>query len=170
MTFGKIERFLTKRIIIIYLVLVLPGVIFFDKRWLILAGLTLGSALGIIRLGVASSMLNRLLRPDKNAAAMTIGPISSAAAATTDGAITAGVFTSADIYDSRSGITPAKSSWYVVKQVLGLLTVLALLAFTAYCDQWLFIGMAAGILILPIIITVNGITEGLGITKNGFGM
>ena len=52
--------------------------------------------------------------------------------------------------------------------VLALMSILAVLAAAITYDIWLFAGLVAGILVVPFVICINGLTEGLGITHNNF--
>lgn len=52
--------------------------------------------------------------------------------------------------------------------VLALLSMLAVLAAAVVYDIWLFAGIVGGLLTVPFVICVNGITEALGITHNNF--
>ncbi len=56
-----------------------------------------------------------------------------------------------------------------LKYTISLLSLVAMLAASVIYDPWLFAGAAAGILISPMVIMINGLTEGFGITHNGFG-
>lgn len=58
---------------------------------------------------------------------------------------------------------------------IGIITYIALLAtaatsmvLSAKHSKWLFGGICTGISLIPLIIIINGITEALGITDNGF--
>jgi len=52
--------------------------------------------------------------------------------------------------------------------ILALLSILAVLVAAITYDIWLFAGAVAGILVVPFVICINGLTEGLGITHNNF--
>lgn len=47
-----------------------------------------------------------------------------------------------------------------------LLIVLLVVAYSI--DRWLFAGFVGGILLVPLTVMINSITEALGITKNHF--
>jgi uncharacterized membrane protein len=61
-------------------------------------------------------------------------------------------------------ITVRMISKYIINQAF----VVLLLAVSIKLDFGLFSGLAAGLLLVPVTIMINGITEGLGITHNGF--
>jgi hypothetical protein len=48
------------------------------------------------------------------------------------------------------------------------LILLPLLFLAYYINQWVFAGFVAGILLVPLVIMINSITEAFGITKNHF--
>lgn len=56
----------------------------------------------------------------------------------------------------------------VIRYIVNMVATIALLTVSLIYDKWFFAGTAAGILIVPLAITLNGITEGLGITHNSF--
>lgn len=64
-----------------------------------------------------------------------------------------------------SGSTAKNSALQVLAQIL----VLGLLVVTIVLDMRLFIGLTAGLLLLPLFICVNAFTERLGLTHNTFG-
>lgn len=51
---------------------------------------------------------------------------------------------------------------------LNQLILLPLLYLAYILNQWVFIGFVAGILLVPLVIMINCITEAIGITKNSF--
>jgi hypothetical protein len=63
---------------------------------------------------------------------------------------------------------PAVVGKTIVKYILNQFSAIVLLAVSLKFSQWLFMGMVAGILMVPAVIFINGLTEGLGITHNNF--
>lgn len=63
-----------------------------------------------------------------------------------------------------------------IKQSVGIIVVFALnqivlfsaLLFSYLHNPWTFIGLAGGVLSVPLVLLVNSVTEFLGITKNSF--
>lgn len=78
------------------------------------------------------------------------------------------------IYTSKflSQIIVAKESFIsirvFIKFVLAQLTTMVLIALAIKFSMWFFAGTLAGILLIPAVITVNGITEALQISHNEF--
>ena len=61
-----------------------------------------------------------------------------------------------------------KGGLFVMKYTgLRILTA-GLFVLTLLIDFWFFIGFAVGVLTIPAVIFINSLTEGLGITSNGF--
>lgn len=56
-----------------------------------------------------------------------------------------------------------------LKYITGQLAVLLLLLISIRFGLFFFIGVTAGTLLVPLVVVVNSITEGLGITHNNFG-
>ncbi len=78
-------------------------------------------------------------------------------------------YTASMLRDLMGSGNTADKPTCALKHVISLLSLAVLLAATVVYDPWLFAGTAAGILITPLVIMINGLTEGLGITHNGFG-
>jgi hypothetical protein len=57
----------------------------------------------------------------------------------------------------------------ILFQILSLSFVLGLLIVTCLLDLRLFIGVTAGLLIIPLLICINAVTEWFGITHNQWG-
>lgn len=55
-----------------------------------------------------------------------------------------------------------------LKYAINQIFIIILLAASLKYNIWLFLGMILGILLVPFVIIVNGITEGLSITHNNF--
>jgi hypothetical protein len=61
-----------------------------------------------------------------------------------------------------------KGGMFVFKYIgLQLLTA-GIFILTILYDFWFFIGFSVGVLTIPAVILINSLTEGLGITNNGF--
>lgn len=56
----------------------------------------------------------------------------------------------------------------VIKYVINFILTIILICFSLIYSAWFFAGMITGILLVPFVIIINGITEGLGITHNNF--
>ena len=56
----------------------------------------------------------------------------------------------------------------IIRYAAGQTLIVVILAASLVVNPWLFMGCAAGILLIPFIIFINGLTEGLGITNNKF--
>lgn len=50
----------------------------------------------------------------------------------------------------------------------GQLAIIVAMIITLKINIWLFAGMVAGILHVPLAITINAVTEAVGLSKNGF--
>lgn len=56
----------------------------------------------------------------------------------------------------------------VLSYVLSIITLVILMAASLLYNRWFAAGMITGILLVPFIIFINSLTEGLGITHNNF--
>jgi len=56
----------------------------------------------------------------------------------------------------------------VLKYLFGVTGMVIVLAISLTYNRWLFVGILAGLLLVPAVIVLNGLTEALGITHNGF--
>ena len=66
------------------------------------------------------------------------------------------------------GDTGRAAAAALTKSAISLLGAMAVLAAAIVTDLWLFAGATAGILLVPFVLTINSLTEGLGITHNNF--
>ncbi|GHU80149.1 hypothetical protein FACS1894191_4680 [Clostridia bacterium] len=57
----------------------------------------------------------------------------------------------------------------VLRQLFSQLLPFAALAAAMVTDVWLFAGVAAGILLVPLVICINAVTEKIGLTHNRWG-
>lgn len=126
---NKLEKFVAKRVLISFAILSILDLIFIHRRWIVLLGLSIGGAFGLLRFGsMVATFSNLICRTAKDAAV------------------------------KKSVL------WYILNQ--GVLLIL--LATAAKFDLWLFAGLAAGILLVPFIMFIFGIAQGLGITHYDF--
>jgi len=56
----------------------------------------------------------------------------------------------------------------LLKYLVNMTGVIILVGVSLKLNMWLFWGVLSGILLVPSVIMVNGLTEALGITHNGF--
>lgn len=123
------QKFLIKRIIILYVILLICDFVFFDKKWIIALGLTFGTIFGIFKfINMSKFMSGILVQEEKKLCLRRI----------------------------------------LVKFLSVQLATVFLLAVSIILSKVCFFGIVAGILIIPVIILINGITEGFGITHNNF--
>jgi len=127
---NKLELFLAKRALVLFAILAVLDIMLVSQRWAVLAGLTLGGILSLIRFGSMSAFFSRVLLPDygKQATVLLI----------------------------------------IIRQVANQVFTIIFLALSLMLCLEFFAGAVVGILIVPLVIMINGITEGLGITKNNF--
>jgi len=126
---SSLGMFIIKRMLVLFSLLALLDVIFLRHRWMVLAGLSIGSIVSLVRFSTTSEVCQNLL-----------------------------VHKSCKT-DSLKGVFK-----YIFSQIFTILIMVV----SIIQDKWLFIGLTAGILIVPAIVIINGITEGLSITKNNF--
>lgn len=73
------------------------------------------------------------------------------------------------VSDAESSLRKAKP---VKRSMLGFLAnqiiVFPLLLAAYYLNQWFFIGVVAGVLLVPLVLMINCVTEALKITRNNF--
>lgn len=62
----------------------------------------------------------------------------------------------------------AKPKYVMLRYIVNQLLTIALLAVSLIINLWFFAGMTIGILMVPTVIFINGITESLKITHNNF--
>lgn len=70
-----------------------------------------------------------------------------------------------DQNNAQIKLTPGIS---IIIFIISQLILLSLLFLAYFLNYWIFAGFVAGILLLPLVIMVNSITEAFGITKNHF--
>lgn len=126
----KITHFLLKRVLVLYVILLVIDLIFIDKKWLALTGLTVGMGIGLLKFKSTALVLSKLISTDES-----------------------------------KKHTKRNILLYVVSQLL----VIIFLGLALLLSIWLFAGFTAGILLVPLAIIANSITEFLGITHNNFG-
>lgn len=126
---SKLEKFLVKRILIVFVILAMVDLVFLDHKWLILLGLILGGAFGILKFSSTSSVYARLF----------------------------------GIEEKRTIVRRS-----VLVYIINQLATIALLVVSATVNLYLFIGTIAGILLVPLVLFINALTEGFGITHNNF--
>jgi hypothetical protein len=78
-----------------------------------------------------------------------------------------GVF--AAFLDSLTGTGPKGRLSLMLVQIFFLLSAFFLLAVAVFVDMRLFVGLTAGLLLIPAAICLNALTEWLGLTRNGWG-
>lgn len=61
---SKLERFLAKRVLFIFLILSINCVVFINQRWFALAGLAIGGAFSILKLGSYVWIFSKIISPD----------------------------------------------------------------------------------------------------------
>lgn len=128
MKFGKLEKFITKRVLILFSILTILNSVFLNNKLLFFIGLTLGSVLSLFRFFVMDSALTGILI-------------------------------------LKNGFGNKKAA---IKYIFSLLVTLIFLLIAAIINKWVMLGMMAGILIVPLVVMLNSITEGLKITHNNF--
>jgi len=76
------------------------------------------------------------------------------------------VYTSRNLLSQNNLALTARLS--VLKYILTQIATILLLVTSLLLDMWFFFGVTAGILAIPLVIMINGVTEALGITHNDF--
>lgn len=61
---SKLEKLITKRVFVLYLLLVVLELVFLVDKWDILIGLSLGSIFGLLKLNTTSRFLSKVLTVD----------------------------------------------------------------------------------------------------------
>jgi hypothetical protein len=62
----------------------------------------------------------------------------------------------------------SKSGYIAARYIINQIITITLLAVSLKINLWFFAGMTIGILLVPIVVFINGITESLKITHNNF--
>lgn len=122
-------KFITKRVIVFSVILVILNLIFIRQKLAVNVGLIAGTICGLLRFNFLSISLSEVL----------------------------------GTYDSGNARKRTLVS-FVTSQVL----IVVLLAASIKMNLWLFAGIVEGILIIPVFIVINGITEYLRVTHNHF--
>jgi len=143
----KLFYFLYKRTIICYLLLAIADILFVTNKWPVLAGLTIGVLLNTIRFGTVAFLLNNITNREKN---------NEKCLTSEKNIINGRKINNAGIKAANIFIT------------LNHLIFLPMLYFSYLVGLYFFAGMVAGILVIPFIMFINGITEALNITHNNF--
>jgi hypothetical protein len=125
----KAGLFILKRTLVLFALLALLDVTFFEQRWLILAGLTTGCVVSLMRYNATSALYKKILSHEEHM---------------------------------------ANALKMVFKYIFSQIFTILIMIVSLMQNRWFFMGITAGILLVPLTIFINGITEGLGITKNKF--
>jgi hypothetical protein len=125
---NSLEKFIAKRVLIIFGVLVILNLIFVSQRMYVMLGLIIGSIFGFMRFSSLGATISRLVLHDKS--------------------------------------NTVKETF--IRYMVNHVAMIVLCAVSIRYSLWMFIGVIAGVLIIPVIIMINGITEGLGVTHNRF--
>lgn len=125
---GKLEKFIIKRWLILFIILSILILLFFEFKQNLLIGLFLGSILSLLRFFIMGSSLNNLLGLSKSSAV----------------------------------------TYSLLRYVINQMLVFFLLVILSQINMWMLCGAMVGVMIVPFIVIVNSITEGLGLTHNNF--
>lgn len=124
---SKLEKFIIKRALIIFIILSIISSVLAKEKWFSLAGLALGSVFSFIRLKALESALSGILI-------------------------------------SRARLSA--SAFMAIKYAVNQIALIFLLFVSVKYNIWFFIGMTAGILLVPLTILLNGICAGFSIMHN----
>lgn len=122
MKIDSFAKYLIKYVLIAYAVLAVFALIFSDDRLLMIAGLSIGTAMSILKLTNQIFVLKSLLPENSSKPVRKI----------------------------------------LLRNFLNYLSTFILLAATAIYSPWLFAGTAAGVLTVPLIMTVYSFGRGFG--------
>lgn len=125
----ELKAYVLKKVLMLFIVLSVPGIIILEHRWLMLAGMVFGGAFGIIKFGATSRSFS-----------MMLASVSS---------------------NKAPGLT-------VLKYLVYLFATIALLAAALLLDTCFFAGTAAGVLLVPVAIMIDGIIKAFGVLRSGF--
>lgn len=128
MRLNSLEKFIAKRVLIIFGVLVILNLIFVSQRMYVMLGLIIGSVFGFMRFSSFGATISRLVLHDKS--------------------------------------STIKETF--IRYMVNHVAMIVLCAVSIKYSLWMFTGVIVGVLIIPGIIMINGITEGLGVTHNRF--
>jgi hypothetical protein len=126
---SKIEKFLVKRVLLLFVILEVVVILLMKDPQALSAGLFAGGIFSVLRLKAMADLLSRIL------------------------------FEKTTHRHANSSI----AGFIIAQAAAALLLILAL-----WIHNRAFIGAAAGILLVPAVVTVNSITEGLHFTNNNF--
>jgi hypothetical protein len=127
---NKLELFIAKRVLLVFMILSIISLVILEKRWLVFFGLFTSSAYSVLKFSMTYSLFYKVLSP---------------------------------VEDVRI------TGLIIVKYITAQFITVILLAASLWINIWLFAGIVAGVMIIPAIILINGITEALGITHNSYG-
>jgi hypothetical protein len=130
---SKLEKFLAKRVLFIFVVLTIYIMVCIRQKWFAFAGLAIGASLSILKLSSYVYIFSKIISPENANESFKHGA-------------------------SKSVIN------FVLNQIIVLIVLFVSLKF----NQWFFIGIVAGILLIPLAIVINSFTEALRITHNNF--
>lgn len=63
---SKIERFLAKRVLVLFLIIAAADILFLPEKWKVLAGLTIGGIYGLLRLNSHVVTFSRVISQNKD--------------------------------------------------------------------------------------------------------
>lgn len=76
---SKLERFITKRVLIGMILLSIIDMVMFENRWLVLVGLIVGSMLSIVKFASNAWVFGGIFGTDQDSARKKLAPITSVA-------------------------------------------------------------------------------------------
>lgn len=125
---GQLERFITKRMLILFSILTILDSALLDNKLLFFVGLVLGSLLSLLRFFIMGNALTGLLTLKSE----------------------------------------SNNKKVIIKYIVSQLVALIFFVLAIIVNKWVLLGMMTGILIVPSVVLINSITEGLGLTHNNF--
>lgn len=125
MQIDSFFKYLVRYVLFVYVVCIIVTLIFSKHKLILAAGLSIGTALGILKLKAIVITLKELL--------------------------------------PENGVKSSKIS--IIANLLCYLLIFALLIAVALYSGWLFAGTAAGLMIIPLVLTVYSIGKGLGFIR-----
>lgn len=128
MIYGSLEKFITKRVLILFFILTILDSVLLSNKLLFFIGLVLGSLVSLFRFFFMDKALTSIL-----------------------------------ILKSEGGNKKVPVIYFI-----SLLVTFSLLILASIINKWVMLGTMTGILVVPFVVMINSLTEGLRITHNNF--
>lgn len=130
---SKLERFVAKRVLIVFILMAILDIVLMNQKWHVLVGMLLGGIFSLFKFSSYAFVFSKVIASAAN-------------------------------NDRRNPAVKRSMLIFIINQ----LVLLPILYVSYKFNEWFFMGIVAGILLVPLVLIINSITEPLKITHNNF--